>query len=42
MKDKGLDTNVKLMWRKQPDGKIFHMEEKEKERERKEPYCNLR
>ncbi|CAK6979567.1 DELTA-stichotoxin-Hmg2b-like [Scomber scombrus] len=35
LKDKGLDKNVKLTWKKQPDGKIFHMEEKEKERERK-------
>jgi len=28
--DNGLDENIQLTWRKQPDGQVFHKEEKEK------------
>ncbi|XP_038548119.1 macrophage mannose receptor 1-like [Micropterus salmoides] len=35
-----LSDNMKLTWRKQPDGKIFHLEEKEK-KENQEISCNL-
>ncbi|XP_078140656.1 C-type mannose receptor 2-like [Centroberyx gerrardi] len=38
LKDRGLSGDVKLRWVKQPDGKIFHKEEKEEEEEES---CNL-
>ncbi|TNN25104.1 hypothetical protein EYF80_064768 [Liparis tanakae] len=28
LKDQGLDDDIKLSWRKQSDGKVFHKEEK--------------
>ncbi|XP_029299698.1 macrophage mannose receptor 1-like [Cottoperca gobio] len=31
LKDQGLDDNIKLSWRKQADGKVFHKEEKVKD-----------
>ncbi|XP_029610260.1 C-type mannose receptor 2 [Salmo trutta] len=30
LREKGMSDDVKLRWKKQPDGKIFHKEEKEK------------
>ncbi|XP_078025841.1 dromaiocalcin-1-like [Epinephelus lanceolatus] len=30
LKDQGLNDHIKLSWRKQPDGKVFHKEEKKK------------
>ncbi|XP_045886735.1 uncharacterized protein LOC123957741 [Micropterus dolomieu] len=42
LKERGLSDNMKLTWRKQPDGKIFHLEEKEeKKKENQEISCNL-
>ena len=36
LKDQGLNQDVKLSWRKQADGKVFHREEgKKKEEEEK-------
>ncbi|XP_049438144.1 C-type mannose receptor 2-like isoform X3 [Epinephelus fuscoguttatus] len=32
LKDQGLGDNIKLSWRKQPDGKVFHKEEKKKKK----------
>ena len=35
LRDQGLDDNVKLRWRKQPDGKVFHKEEKKTKKKKK-------
>ncbi|KAL7398549.1 hypothetical protein ABVT39_011397 [Epinephelus coioides] len=35
LKDQGLGDNIKLSWRKQPDGKVFHKEEKKKKKRKK-------
>ncbi|KAL7398647.1 hypothetical protein ABVT39_012869 [Epinephelus coioides] len=35
LKDQGLGDNIKLSWRKQPDGKVFHKEEKKKKKKTK-------
>ncbi|XP_078025836.1 C-type mannose receptor 2-like isoform X2 [Epinephelus lanceolatus] len=34
LKDQGLGDNIKLSWRKQPDGKVFHKEEKKKKKKK--------
>ncbi|XP_049438153.1 putative C-type lectin domain family 20 member A isoform X1 [Epinephelus fuscoguttatus] len=36
LKDQGLGDNIKLSWRKQPDGKVFHKEEKKKKKTKKD------
>ncbi|XP_042248246.1 Fc receptor-like protein 5 [Thunnus maccoyii] len=41
LKDNDLNKDMKLIWRKQPDGKVFHMEGKEEGKESKEFSCNL-
>ncbi|XP_033981475.1 C-type mannose receptor 2-like [Trematomus bernacchii] len=33
LRAQGLDDNVQLVWRKQPDGQVFHKEEEEKKRD---------
>ncbi|XP_078025869.1 lymphocyte antigen 75-like [Epinephelus lanceolatus] len=35
LKGQGLGDNIKLSWRKQPDGKVFHKEEKKKKKKTK-------
>ena len=30
LKEKGVNEDVKLSWKKQPDGKVFHKEKKER------------
>nr|XP_033484348.1 PHD finger protein 20-like [Epinephelus lanceolatus] len=35
LKDQGLGDNIKLSWRKQPDGKVFHKEKKKKKKKTK-------
>lgn len=32
LKEKGVNEDVKLSWKKQPDGKVFHKEKKKKKR----------
>ncbi|XP_051245138.1 macrophage mannose receptor 1-like isoform X2 [Dicentrarchus labrax] len=34
LKDNGLSEDIKLTWRKQPDGKIFYLEEKEENKQK--------
>ncbi len=29
LKDQGLDENIRLSWKKQPDGEIFHKDKRE-------------
>ncbi|KAL7399234.1 hypothetical protein ABVT39_021880 [Epinephelus coioides] len=36
LKGQGLGDNIKLSWRKQPDGKVFHKEEKKKKKTKKD------
>ncbi|XP_078025846.1 C-type mannose receptor 2-like isoform X2 [Epinephelus lanceolatus] len=36
LKDQGLGDNIKLSWRKQPGGKVFHKEEKKKKTKKDE------
>ncbi|KAL7399663.1 hypothetical protein ABVT39_028261 [Epinephelus coioides] len=36
LKGQGLGDNIKLSWRKQPDGKVFHKEEKKKKTKKDE------
>ncbi|KAL3048557.1 hypothetical protein OYC64_007168 [Pagothenia borchgrevinki] len=31
MRDKGLDDNIQLSWKKQPDGQVFHKEEEKRD-----------
>ncbi|KAF3832378.1 hypothetical protein F7725_026043 [Dissostichus mawsoni] len=31
LRDKGLDDNIQLTWRKQPDGQVFQKEEKKRD-----------
>ena len=32
LKDQGLSDNIRLSWKKQSDGKVFHKEEKKKKK----------
>ncbi|XP_073326724.1 C-type lectin BfL-2-like [Pagrus major] len=36
LKDQGVDGDVKLSWRKQSDGKVFHKEEETKKKKKKD------
>ncbi|XP_044038563.1 macrophage mannose receptor 1-like [Siniperca chuatsi] len=42
LKDHAPSEDLKLTWRKQPDGKIFYLEEKEERKEKKEISYNLK
>ncbi|XP_059211849.1 C-type lectin 1-like [Centropristis striata] len=38
LKNQGLDDNIKLSWKKQADGKVFHKEEKKNTKKRKDEF----